>query len=170
MKTAWTLPADLLERALHIMRPHGAAGNEGLALWFGVEQDGRVAITHLVEPCGAGFHTSPYHISLSLHGMAKLTDLAEQLGAPLVGQIHSHPGRFLDLSEVDEREGIRVPDYLSLVCPHYAQIPALRLDDCGVHVFQHTAYRRLSADEMRRRLFVNATRVTHLRCELPDDD
>src|SRR5690349_22169836 len=120
--TTWPLPADLLFESLRIMRPHGARGNEGLALWFGSERGGRVHITHVVEPYGAGFVTSPYHMELSLRAMSVLTDLAETLGGPLVGQIHSHPGVFLDLSDLDEREGLRVPGYLSFVCPHYAQI------------------------------------------------
>ena len=167
MSTTWNFPADLLGVSLRVMRPHGAAGNEGLALWFGERRGPVVAITHVVEPYGAGFSTSPYHLSLSLRGMAKLTDLAEQLGAPLVGQIHSHPGRFLDLSEVDEREGIRVPDYLSLVCPFYAQMPSLNLQDCGVHVFERAAYRRLSALETGQRIAMGTARITHLRCELP---
>lgn len=167
MSATWNFPADLLEASLRVMRPHGAVGNEGLALWFGEQRGAVVAITHLVEPYGAGFSTSPYHLSLSLRGMAKLTDLAEHLGAPLVGQIHSHPGRFLDLSEVDEREGIRVPDYLSLVCPFYAQIRSLSLQDCGVHIFERAAYRRLSPSETGQRIVVGPDRITPLRCELP---
>lgn len=167
--TAWIFAADLLEVSLRVMRPHGAAGNEGLALWFGIERDSVVLITHLVEPHGPGFSTCPYHISLSLRGMARLTALADELGAPLVGQIHSHPGRLLDLSDVDERKGIRVPDYLSLVCPHYAQLSTLDVSECGVHVFEGSAYRRLEPLEIQQRIAVTQTPVIHLQCELPDD-
>lgn len=170
MNTAWTFPAGLLDVSLRVMRPHGAHGNEGLALWFGTESEGAVAITHLVEPYGPGFSTSPYHISLSLRGMARLTDLAEELGAFLVGQIHSHPGRFLDLSQVDEREGIRVPGYLSLVCPHYAQLERLALQDCGVHVFEGGGYRRLTPGEVSQLFAMHDGAVTCIRCELADDD
>lgn len=167
MSTTWSFPADLLDVSLRVMRPHGTAGNEGLALWFGEHRGSLVAITHVVEPYGAGFSASPYHLSLSLRGMAKLTDLAEELGAPLVGQIHSHPGRFLDLSEVDERDGIRVPDYLSLVCPFYAQMCSLSLQDCGVHIFGRAAYRRLLPPETGQRIAMGTDRIIHLRCELP---
>lgn len=164
--TIWTLPTDLLEQSLRVMRPHGARGREGLALWFGQEQDDRVRVTHVVEPYGRGFATSPYHMELSMRGMAALTDLAEKIEAPLVGQIHSHPGTFLDLSELDERAGIRLPGYLSLVCPHYAQIRSLSLGDCGVHVFERDAYRRLDREEIQRRIAIGTSPSIFLRCEV----
>jgi proteasome lid subunit RPN8/RPN11 len=154
-QTTWTLPNNLLDQSLRIMRPHGVRGCEGLALWFGNELEDRVHITHVVEPYGPGFSTSPYHMELSVRAMATLTDLAEKLNVFLVGQIHSHPGTFIDLSGVDEREGIRVPGYLSLVCPHYGQIRRLKLENCGVHVFEGGTYRRLDWHETTRRIAIH---------------
>lgn len=166
----WYMPEDLLRTSIEIMRPHGAQGNEGLALWLGISDDTeRVTVTHSIEVYGSGFVTTPLQMRLSLRAMATLTRLADRLDRYLVGQIHSHPGYYTDLSVVDKALGIRVPDYLSVVCPHYAQRPDVVLNDCGFHVFDRAAYRRLSSSEISRRVVQTAESVTIVRCEVNRD-
>lgn len=162
----WHMPADLLERSIEIMRPHGARGNEGLALWFGMEGSDFVRITHVVEVHGPGFRTSPLHLSLSLAAMSSLTDLAERLNAFLIGQIHSHPETLVGLSDVDRELGVRSPDYLSVVCPYYAQRTISGFDICGVHVFEPPSFRRLQTTEVSRRLILLPYAVNKLSCEV----
>jgi proteasome lid subunit RPN8/RPN11 len=149
MNTIWTVPKHLLSQSIAAMRPYGAKGHEGLCLWFGNEEKGTVSISHLVVPYGPGLTTHPLHLSLSPRAMSRLTRLAAEIDAYWVGQIHSHPGLMLELSEVDCRFGILVQDYLSVVCPYYAQRPVENLSDCGVHVFDSGRYRRLAAREIK---------------------
>jgi proteasome lid subunit RPN8/RPN11 len=163
----WAIPANLLEHSVTVMRPHGARGNEGLALWFGRGDERRVKITLAVEVCGAGFLTTPLFMSLSMRAMAALTDLAEKRRVFLAGQIHSHPGSFIDLSELDEAKGIRTPNYLSVVCPYYAQRDVAGLHECGVHVFEGAQYRRLAAEEIARRIAIANAPLAKLRLEVP---
>lgn len=166
----WFLPADLLGTSIEIMRPHGALGNEGLALWFGTSDDAqRVTVTHAIEIYGSGFVTAPLQMRLSLRAMAALTSLADRLDRYLVGQIHSHPGNFTDLSAVDKELGIRVPDYLSVVCPHYAQRSDVTLSDCGLHMFDGVTYRRLSSAEISRQVVQTGEHVGVVRCEVHRD-
>ncbi len=166
-QTHWFLPENLLDESIAIMRPHGALGNEGLALWFGNADDSQVNVTHVINVYGPGFRTTPLYMSLSLRSMTVLTDFAEQLDIFLVGQIHSHPGRLLDLSELDQEHGIRIPDYLSMVCPFYAQRDLSGLDECSAHVFEGRSYRRMPPEEVSRRLIVNDTSVITVDCEVP---
>lgn len=166
-ETIWSLPEDLLQRSLSIMRPLGERGNEGLALWFGNVEGYHAEVTHVVEVFGDGFRTSPVYMSLSLRAMAMLTDLGERIDAVLVGQIHSHPGRLLELSDLDKAHGIRSQDYLSVVCPFFAQRPLSGISECGVHVFERQAYRRLTPVEIDRRLIPIRGNLQHLRCEVP---
>lgn len=167
MQRCWKLPSNLLAESIAIMRPHGAKGNEGLALWLGIDDGSCTDITHIVEVCGPGFITSPLYMRLSLHAMSVLTDLADSLDAFLVGQIHSHPGLLLDLSDLDIRNGIRSPDYLSVVCPHYAQRQVTGFHECGVHVFENHRYRRMPTNEISRRVVMNPTKIVRIRCEVP---
>lgn len=163
----WALPINLLAESVAIMRPQGARGNEGLALWFGVMEDTQTVITHVIEVLGPGFHTTPLYMRLSLRAMSSLTDLADQLGISLVGQVHSHPGTFLDLSDLDIKHGIRSPGYLSVVCPYYAQHDLEGLQACGVHVFENNQYHRLSQKEVAKRITTHNKPVTRIQCEVP---
>lgn len=164
---SWIKPTNLLDVSIAAMRPHGIQGNEGLALWLG-RSDGEIAtITHVVAPCGPGFQTTPLHMHLSFGAMARLTELASRLGIYLVGQIHSHPGLFLDLSEVDEELGIRCQDYLSVVCPYYAQRQLDSFEECGVHVFDDNRYRRLALPELRCRVRPSNSLVELIHLEVP---
>lgn len=163
----WLLPEDLLQKSIEVMRPQGMRGNEGLALWLGKSNGTVIEVTHLVEVTGLGFHTSPLFMKLSMRAMAKLTDLTDQLDRYLVGQIHSHPRNFTDLSELDKTHGIRVPNYLSVVCPHYAQRPTTTIGECGIHIFEGSAYRRMNNIDTQHRIIISDRLVAKLTCEVP---
>lgn len=162
----WHLPCNLLSQSITIMRPQGRMGNEGLAFWFGIENQNHLFVTHIVEVFGSGFISTPLHMSLSLNAMTRLTQLTEELDIYLIGQIHSHPGNFVDLSELDKRHGIRIPDYLSVVCPYYAQRDIVGFEECGVHVFENNKYRRMSNKEIATRLFMQDQPLEKIRIEV----
>jgi hypothetical protein len=169
-KRRWLLPHDLLSSSIEVMRPLGAQGREGLALWFGtLDDDGVAKVTHLVQPVGPGFRSNALYLRLSMRAVGQLTDFADNLGVFLIGQVHSHPGTFVDLSELDVRQGFRFQDFLSLVCPHYAQRPNTRLSDCGTHTFDNGSYRRMARPEMESRLVIGPSSTDVLRLEVKDD-
>lgn len=163
----WSLPSDLLDASVEVMRPAGRLGHEGLALWLGRADNGRAKVTHMVSLHGPGFRNAPLQLRLSWNTMAKLTELAGKLDAYLVGQIHSHPRNFIELSDVDKVHGIRCQGYLSLVCPEYAQRKVTQLHECGVHTFEGEDYRRLSTPEVCRRIQVTSDLVIRLEMEAP---
>lgn len=163
---SWALPSNLLADSVEIMRPNGLHGNEGLALWLGDEHDGTARVTHILRLYGGGFVAGPLQLSLSMRAIARITDLSDELGLYWVGQIHSHPGTFVDLSRVDRAFGVKVQDYLSVVCPHYAQARTNDLDDCGVHVFDDGAYRRFNRREVAGRIRVGQHRAEVLNLEV----
>jgi len=162
----WCFPNDLLAKSLAVMKPHGVHGNEGLALWLGREDEGTVAITHVITVAGRGIRNSPLQLRLSLACMEAITNLADRVESYLVGQIHSHPARMLDLSEVDRTYGIRIQNYLSLVCPYYAQLTTLSIEECGVHLFDQGSYRRLHDEEVRSRIRLSQDHVDLLTLEV----
>jgi proteasome lid subunit RPN8/RPN11 len=163
----WYLPSDLLARSLDVMRPQGTVGNEGLAFWLGRQTGDDITITHMVSIVGPGIRHAPLQLRMSLAAMEALTNLVERVGCHLIGQIHSHPARMLDLSDVDKTYGIRIQNYLSLVCPHYAQVPAIDHGECGIHLFDQGHYRRLHSDEIRRRVHISRALVACISLEVP---
>lgn len=167
MDITWVIPHTLLQVSVDAMRPYGIKGHEGLALWFGQEEAGEVAITHLVIPHGPGLITHPLHLSLSMRAMSRITRLAGEIDRYWAGQIHSHPGQMLNLSEVDRRMGVLVQDYLSLVCPYYAQRDVPDIRHCGVHAYDSGRYRRLSTEEINARIKVSERTLEVVRLEVP---
>jgi hypothetical protein len=163
----WKIPDEVLPASIAVMRPHGASGNEGLALWFAVQEGANVMFTHVVAPYGPGFRTTPLFMSLSFRAMSVLTEFADANGVFLAGQIHSHPGNFIDLSELDEAHGIRVPDYLSVVCPYYAQRDIRSFNDCGVHYFDVDHYRRLPQHEIASRISTSYRPIQKVSVKVP---
>lgn len=166
MTTTWKISDQLLARSVEAMRPYGAQGHEGLCLWFGNEEAGIVSITHLIVPHGPGLVTHPLHLSLSMRAMSRITKLAGEIDCYWVGQIHSHPGLMLDLSDVDREMGVLVQDYVSFVCPYYAQKEVNAIGDYGVHLYDNGQYRRLEDREISSRFSTADSVVQVLRVEV----
>ena len=150
----WLLPSAVFQASLTEMARDGVVGNEGVALWLGTRDGDTARVTHAVALRGLGVVRRPDHLTLPAQVMNEIADLTIDLGVSLVGQIHSHgPGYGVDLSPVDHACGVRVPWFLSVVAPDYAQRPTTHLADCGVHVFEPAAgYRRLAQHEVLARV------------------
>src|SRR5579862_1243723 len=97
----WRVPGDLLAKSLGIMRDDGARGCEGIGMWLGTAAAGEATITHLVEIPQVWVEKRPDFLCVSEIAFAALGDICERDGCYLVGQIHSHPGDFIDLSDAD---------------------------------------------------------------------
>lgn len=153
---SWHVPSNVLPDSLSAMAPDGRQGNEGLALWLGQVENATAAITHVVTLPSRWVAKRPDLLQVAPAAFSALLDFAEPLGVSLVGQIHSHPGTFVDLSQVDRRFGISAPYYLSVVAPYYAQHQATTWMDCGVHQFlPGRGFRRLSIHEIQTRIHVH---------------
>jgi hypothetical protein len=102
-------------------------------------------------------------MEISPDAMNMLSNVAESLNCYLVGQIHSHPGTFVDLSEADIRYGVSAPYYLSVVAPHYAMDAGTDWAECGVHVFAPRAgFYRLTQAEVSRTVHIDQSRVAEV--------
>jgi hypothetical protein len=152
----WLIPRSAWAESFKEMALDGLSGNEGIALWLGRSEGNQVEITHLVVLRGTGIVKEPDLLVVGASLLNDVTDLVVELGVRLVGQIHSHGRKYgTNLSYSDRRNGVKIPSYLSIVAPDYALRPDTRLAECGVHVFEkHRGFRRLSAEEVRRRVMV----------------
>ena len=149
----WRIPVSVLPDSIAEMAPDGKRGCEGIVLWLGSVAQRTATITHLVGLHGPKVIKRPDHLRIDPDLFNELADLCEEVGSTLLGQIHSHPGTFVDLSETDRRYGVSTPHYLSVVAPYYAQDPSVGWTQCGVHVFHPTSgFQRLSAELVTRRI------------------
>jgi hypothetical protein len=152
----WRIPQSVIRESLTEMARDGEVGNEGVMLWLGRRDGSLVEVTHPVALRGPGVIKKPNYLMIEPELLNEVTDLGIQLGAYLVGQIHSHGSEdFIDLSRTDRLYGFHAPFYLSLVAPEYALNPRTGITDCGVHVYELGAgYRRLSRQEVLRKIEV----------------
>ena len=167
MKPTYLIPENVLPSSVSAMRPFGTRGHEGLALWFGVATGEASEVTHVVVPFGPGLTTHPLFLNLSMRAMVRLTAFADKHDLVWLGQIHSHPKEMLWLSEVDVEMGVKVQDYLSIVCPFYAQRDTNSFDQCGVHVFDGDSYRKMPDAEVTQRIRLTAKPAEIVRIEVP---
>lgn len=149
----WVLPDFAWDQSIADMALDGRVPREGVAMWLG-SHDGSVAhVRQVVLLRGPGVTKRPYQLAISDELMNDVTDAAIERGLSLVGQIHSHaPDAGTDLSWPDRHLGLCSPGYLSLVAPDFALRPVIRLEDCGVHIYEREiGWRRLLHQEIGRR-------------------
>lgn len=160
---AWRIPSCVLTDSIAEMAPDGKRGCEGIVLWLGVIAQCTATITHLVGLHGPKVVKRPDQLRIDPDLFNQLADLTEKLGSMLLGQIHSHPGTFVDLSDVDRRYGVSTPHYLSVVAPYYAQDTSVGWAQCGVHVFHPTeGFQRLSPAQVATRIQIVSNARTPL--------
>ena len=84
-----------------------------------------------------------------------LIDRARELGLTIVGDVHTHPGLWVDLSEVDRAHPIEYRiGLLALVLPAFAAGPP-RLQGIGVHEYLGSGeWRTFESDEVVSRLMI----------------
>jgi len=149
----WSVPESLLGASIEEMAPDGRRGCEGIALWLGRVSEGHATVEHLIGLAGPLVVKRPDHLRIDPDLLNQVAEFAEAQDLMLVGQIHSHPGTYVDLSPTDLRYGISAPHFLSVVAPHYAQDPAVGWTDCGVHVYvPKEGFRRLGSGQIERRI------------------
>ena len=163
----WHVSETCLSRSIEEMSGDGALGNEGIVLWAGVVDDGIARITALIGLYGPFIQKSPLNIRIDPDLFNRVSIFCEENGLLLIGQVHSHPETFVDLSLTDKKYGIATPSFLSVVAPHYAQRSDTLWSDCGAHVFeQGHGFRRMSTAEATSRVVVEArlsAELTRLR-------
>ncbi|MFT3821835.1 MAG: hypothetical protein QM750_30150 [Rubrivivax sp.] len=119
---------------------------ERIVYWAGVKLDDVWLVTTVIRP-NAVLQRGSFRTSAADN--AKVVSYLSQAGLSLAGQVHTHPGPFVDHSHGDERDAFMpVENSLSLVVPFYGRGGMTPLTNCGVHRYESGAYRRLSGAEI----------------------
>lgn len=112
----------------------GRRSHEEVVYWAGVSPDYRTKlVTTIVTPKSentrGSFRTSAGENARVIASLAKN-------GLVLLGQVHTHPGRYVDHSRGDSL-GALMPyeGFFSIVVGNYCRFGMLPLHECGVYVF-----------------------------------
>lgn len=120
--------------------------SERIVYWAGVKLDEMWLVTTVIRP-NAVLRRGSFRTSATDN--AKVVAYLAQAGLSLVGQVHTHPGAFVDHSQGDDRDAFMpVENSLSLVVPFYGRRGMLPLTSCGVHRYESGGYRRLTDAEI----------------------
>ncbi len=123
--------------------------SEGIVYWFGIERGDAAVVTTLIVPDA---DTNDGCIRTSVEANAAAITVIT--GTPLVfiGQAHSHPGRHVSHSQVDDEEGFaRFDGAISVVVPWFGKY-GLSIEQCGVHRHMNGKYSRVRDIEAHLRI------------------
>jgi hypothetical protein len=161
MKPSWgetlrTVPTDGATVGPHLYLPESVVGeterllktyggdddHEGVVYLGGVEVAGGavalVALSPIAETTRGSFQTDLDANTAVVRALGKYE-------LSLVGQVHSHPGEWVDHSEGDDAGAlVRFEGYWSFVVPAFAHRGMRPLTRCGVHIFRKGRFRRLN--------------------------
>lgn len=132
------LPSRVAEVTQDGLRAAGRDGNEGLAVWTGVQEGSAFLVRTVVVPRQSGIRTAD-GVCVVVGGdeLHRLNVETFRRGERLFAQVHSHPGRAYH-SDMDDRYAVVTsPGGLSLVVPDFAVRP-FSVAECAVY--------RLAAD------------------------
>lgn len=104
--------------------------SEGVVYWFGIESGDIAVITTVIVP-DADTSDGCVHTSVEANAAA----IRVITNGPLVyiGQAHSHPGRHVSHSPVDDEDTFaRFEGAISIVVPWFGRY-GLRINECGVY-------------------------------------
>jgi proteasome lid subunit RPN8/RPN11 len=143
--------ANVIEETVSALRRSGTPdeSHEGVVYWAGRRLGPDAVVTTCIAPAAETTYGS---FATSSSTNAKVVMFLAQEGLELLGQVHSHPGRFVDHSHGDnERALMPYEGLLSIVVPHYGRRGMQPLTDCGIHFFEGGAFRRLTNLEIESR-------------------
>jgi hypothetical protein len=121
-------------------------GRESIVYWAGVKRADVWIATTVIKPKAA---TTFGSFTTSSAANGRVIEFLEEAGLALLGQVHTHPGQFVDHSAGDDDDAFMPKENsLSLVVPNFGRDGMRPLTLCGVHRYESGRFRRLDADEI----------------------
>lgn len=120
---------------------------EKVVYWAGIKREDVFTALTVIRPDArltrGSFRTTP---AANAEVIAFLSDR----GLALVGQVHTHPGAWVDHSGGDDEDAFMPREnYISIVVPSYCRGGMLPIERCGVHRYEGRTFRRITGDELR---------------------
>lgn len=126
--------------------------NEGLVYWAGI-RDGDCSFVKMVFAPDA--ISEERRIVTSHASNAQYVKQLATSGFVHIGQVHSHPGRYVDHSEGDDEwTPFKRPGLISIVVESYGRLGMLPLKNCGVHKFVDNEFVRVNETYIKERFTI----------------
>lgn len=147
------LPEPVVAETERLLRTYGGGEpHEGIVYLGGVEVGGQAVVLSALSPAA---ETTWGSFRTDLAANTEVVQALDRLRLVLVGQVHSHPGTWVDHSDGDDEGAlVRFEGYWSLVVPVFAREGLCPLERCGVHRFQRGRFERLTVAALNARVQV----------------
>jgi proteasome lid subunit RPN8/RPN11 len=130
----------------HYLRAELWQPTEKVVYWAGIKRPDVCTATTVIRPAArltrGSFRTTP-------EANAEVIAFLSDRGLALVGQVHTHPGPWVDHSGGDDEDAFMPREnYISIVVPSYCRAGMLPIEHCGVHRYEARTFRRITGDEL----------------------
>ena len=157
------LPQGIVPEIAKILRSYGdGEAHEGVVYLGGVETAEQSVALIAIAPVAT---TTRGSFRTDLNSNAAVVSTLATRGLTLIGQVHSHPGDWVDHSDGDDEGAlVRFQGYWSLVIPAFARRGLLPLTRCGIHLYDQGRFARLTEGAVAARVRVIPQAVDLRRC------
>jgi hypothetical protein len=135
---------QLLEYTEKVLKDYGnlTPSNEGIAYWAGIRNENKTLVKMVVAPDA---ESEERRVITSTKSNADYVRLLAKTGYVHIGQVHSHPGKFIDHSiGDDEWTPFKRNGLISIVVESYCKFGMFPLRTCGVHKYIENKFIRLN--------------------------
>lgn len=168
-KYKYYFPKEAIKFIEQVLKEYGSEPdpNEGLVYICGSRSESNFFVKMIIAPKTI----SSYGKVQTSHSMnAKIVSTIVENNLIQIGQIHSHPGKFINHSiGDDEWTAFKVQNLISIVVPYFGKYGILPMIKCGVHRFQSNEFVRLPKGYVKKRFIVTkndmVTKLIDLRNE-----
>ena len=103
-------------------------------------------VTTVIKPHAA---TTPSSFRTSAEHNARVIEFLSHAGLVLLGQVHTHGGKYVNHSAGDDQDAFMPKENLmSWVVPYYGRQGMRPLNRCGIHRYECGHFRRLETREI----------------------
>jgi hypothetical protein len=115
---------------------------EGLVYWAGRKDVDVIRVELVIAP---RTDSAARRVMTSPESNMKMIQVLDKYDMIHLGQVHSHPGSWVDHSEGDdEYAAFKINGLLSLVVPSYCKDGMMPIETCGVHRFEQDHFIRFT--------------------------
>jgi hypothetical protein len=153
----YLITKEVIDYTVQILQEYGRGKDaaEGVVYWAGSVNGDVRNITAAIAP---KTDSSRYGINTSNESNAKFVEFICDYDLEYIAQVHSHPGTWVDHSEVDNEEtAFRSEGLVSIVVPSFGENGMSPLFMCGIHRFSNGKFIRLNNKYIKKHFLVNTS-------------
>jgi hypothetical protein len=140
----------VVEFTVNILREYGARNPsaEGLVYWSGTIRNNKCLVVSAVAP---KVQATRHAINTTHESNAMFVEYIREHKLQYISQVHSHPGEWVDHSDVDNtKAAFRSEGLVSIVVPSFGKIGMLPFTKCGVHRYMKGNFSRLGNSYIKK--------------------